>query len=101
MTTTTTTDSSGASGTSGQQLLADEIAYYDAHKKKLMREHREQYLLIKGSELIGSYESEDEAVAEGIRRFVSEPFLVRLAGEDTPILSVPLLSIGMMTLCQS
>lgn len=99
--TTTTTDSSGASDTSGQQLLADEIAYYKTHKKKLMREHRERYLLIKGSALIGSYDSEDEAVAEGIRQFDSEPFLVRLAGEDTPILSVPLLSIGMITLCQS
>ena len=99
--TTTTIDSNDDPGTSGQQLLTDEIAYYDAHKKQLMHEHRERYLLIKGSDLIGSYESEDEAVADGIRRFSSEPFLVRLAGEDTPVLSVPLLSIGMMTLCQS
>lgn len=50
----------------------------------------------------GLEESEEEAIAEGIRRFgQNTPFLVRLAGEDTPVLSVPLLTIGMMTLCQS
>ena len=96
---TTTNQPESASGSS-EQLLAEEIAFYDANKESLKREHSGRYLLIKGRELINSFESEEEAVTEGIRRFrQSTPFLVRLAGEDTPVLSVPLLAIGMMTQC--
>ena len=96
----TSNDPGGVSDKSSQKLLVDEIAYYDSHKEELTRKHPSRYLLIKGAELIGSYEDEDEAVAQGIRLFGSEPFLVRLAGEDTPVLNVPLLSIG-VALCQS
>lgn len=80
--------------------LAKEIAFYEANKEMLIKEHINRHLLIKGNKLIGSYQTEEQAIAEGITRFGVGPFLVRLTGEDTPVVSVPALTLG-IPLCQS
>lgn len=87
-------------GSSATRLLADETDFYETNKDELIRNHINRYLLIKGPELIGSFASEDQAIAEGFRRFGTEPFLVRLTGEDTPVLFVPALTLG-IPLCRS
>lgn len=86
---TTTTHEADEGG-----LLAEEISYYEANKDNFIRDHLNRYLLIKGQELIASYETEGAAIGEGVRRFGTEPFLVRLSGEDTPVFSVPALTLG-------
>ena len=80
-------------------LLRKELKFYEQHRDRLLREHTNRHLLIKGSELIGSFTTADQAVSEGVRRFGVGPFLVRLAGTDTPTATVPALSLGIP--CQS
>ena len=77
---TTTTHEADEGG-----LLAEEILFYEANKDEFIRDHLNRYLLIKGQVLIASYETEGAAIGEGVRRFGTEPFLVRLSGEDTPV----------------
>ena len=84
----------------GPGLLAEELSFYDANKDAFVRDHLNRHLLIKGRELISVHENESAAIAEGVRRFGTEPFLVRLAGEDTPVFSVPALALG-IPLCLS
>lgn len=76
--------------------LAEEQAYYDKHAKELLLQHPNRHLLIHGSEVVGHFESMDEAVANGIRRFGKEPFLVRRAGDRQTKFSVPALSLGVL-----
>ena len=85
--------------TQNDRLLVEETEFYAHHKEKLVHEHPSRHLLIKGSELIGSYPTADQAVGEGVRRYGTGPFLVRLAGEDTPVVSAPALTLGL--LCRS
>ena len=80
--------------------MDDEISFYEANKDTFIRDHLNRYLLIKGKQLIASYETESAAIGEGVRRFRMEPFLVRLSGEDTPVFSVPALTLG-IPLCLS
>ena len=87
--------SSGAQG-----LLGEELSFYEANRDAFVRDHLNRHLLIKGRELISAHEHESAAIAEGARRFGTEPFLVRLAGEDTPVFSVPALALG-IPLCRS
>ena len=75
-------------------ILAEETEFFEQNRDKLLEEHANQYLLIKGRELIGSFDTQTEAVDEGIRLFCAGPFLVRKAGEDAPVLSNPALSLG-------
>ena len=81
------------------RLLGEETEFYAQHREDLIRDHLNRYLLIKGSELIGTFSTEEGAIGEGFRRFGTEPFLVRLTGEDTPVVSVPALSLR-IPLCQ-
>ena len=76
--------------------LAEEQAYYDKHAEELLLQHPNRHLLIHGSELIGHFESLNEAVANGLRRFEKEPFLVRRAGDRQTTFSVPALSLGVL-----
>ena len=80
-------------------LLGEELAFYDEHREEFLHRYTNRHLLIKGSELIGSFATMDQAVGEGVRQFGSGPFLVRLSGEDTPTFSVPVLQLGLP--CQS
>ena len=81
------------------RLLGEEVQFYEQNREALIRDHLNRYLLIKGSKLIGTFSTEEGAIGEGFRRFGTEPFLVRLTGEDTPVLSVPALSLG-IPLCR-
>lgn len=81
---------------SAKGLLAEEQAYYDEHANDLLLRHPNRHLLIHGSELVGHFESMDEAVANGTRLFGKEPFLVRRAGDRQIKFSVPALSLGVL-----
>lgn len=63
--------------TEEQNVLADELATYSANKAELLAKHPEQYVLIKGSDIVATFESELDAVRQGIRQFGNVPFLVR------------------------
>ena len=80
-------------------LLAEELRFYNENRDLLLREHPNRHLLIKGGELVGGFATEGEAIGEGVRRYGTGPFLVRLSGEDTPTVSAPALALGL--LCQS
>jgi hypothetical protein len=81
------------------RLLGEEIQFYEQNREALIRDYLNRHLLIKGSEVIGSYSTEGQAIGEGVRRFGTDPFLVRLTGEDTPVVSVPALTLG-IPLCR-
>ena len=80
-------------------LLGEEISFYESNKEEFIRDHINRHLLIKGSKLIGSFETRGQAIAAGYRRYGTGPFLVRLTGEDTPVGFVPSLASG-IPLCQ-
>ena len=79
--------------------LSTELEFYERNKERFLHEHTNRHLLIKGSELIGSFKERGHAVGEGVRRFGAEPFLARLSGEDGPHVTIPVLTPGVP--CQS
>lgn len=54
------------------------------------------YVLIRGEQLVGSYETEIQALTEGARRFGRGPFLVRQVRASEPVISNPALSLGIL-----
>ena len=78
----------------GKGLLGEEIEYYNRHRDVFSNRYTNRHLLIKGSKLVGSFPTADQAVAAGVRRFGIEPFLVRLSGADTPKAQMPKLMLG-------
>lgn len=75
----------GSTHESEKSVLEVELAFYERERDRLAEQHPGEYLLIYGDSLIGHYETQGVAAAEGTRRYGSGPFLVRLAGEGTPV----------------
>lgn len=49
--------------------LAIETATYEAHKERLLAEHRGKFVLIHGSEIVGLYDSQRDALVAGYGKF--------------------------------
>ena len=60
-----------------QNLLQEELQTYERERSRLLGEAEGKFVLIHGSEILGPYESEMDAVSEGYRRFGNVPFLVK------------------------
>lgn len=76
--------------------LGSEKEYLKANRDRFMQEYPGKYLLIKGDQVFGAFETYEEGVREGARAFGVGPFLVRsvLQPEDAEVPSIPALSIG-------
>jgi hypothetical protein len=65
--------------------LSREQEVYEAHREQLLGEALGKFVLIRGDEIIATYDTERDAINEGYRRFGNVPFLVRrVAAVDEP-----------------
>ena len=58
-------------------VLDTELATWAEHRDRLLCEAEGRWVLIHGSEVVGVYDGQMEAIAEGRRRFGMVPILVR------------------------
>lgn len=58
-------------------LLATETKYFESKLPDLVKTDAGRFVLIKGEEVIGVFESQLDAIKVGYDRFRSEPFFVR------------------------
>ena len=71
--------------------LDTEIAAYEERRSELERQYNGTFVVFKGSELMGSFDTLDAAAADAIRRFGSEPFLIRQVGAAAAQLPISVL----------
>ena len=79
-----------------QKLLSEELEFMESNGSELAEKYPNLYLLVKGRKLVGKFRTQSEAIAEGSRLFDEGPFLVRLAGSDQPVFTVPALALGIL-----
>lgn len=65
--------------------LEQELKTYENEKEKLLSEGKGKFALIKGNKIIGIYVSQEDALAEGYKRFGNEEFLVKEITEIEPV----------------
>lgn len=74
------------STTRGVELLREEVATYEAHRAELIGSARGKWVLIHGQEVLGTFESQRDAIDQGYRDLGPVPFLVRQVVEvETPV----------------
>jgi hypothetical protein len=78
-------------GSSEHELaaLAEEMATYRDHHAQLMLEHGGQFVLIRGTELCGTFPDRSSALRDGYSRFGVVPFLVRHIVDPEPGVYLP------------
>ena len=77
-------------------MLDEEIKYFNESLEDWLKQYSGRIALVKGQELIGVYNTEDEALAEGARRYQLQPFLVRHIIREQTNISVPALTLGIL-----
>ena len=54
-----------------------ELGTYESRREELLASSEGKFVLIKGDELAGVYDSQEDAIREGYRHFGNVPFLVK------------------------
>lgn len=75
-----------------RKILTEELAFFEEQKPRLLETHPGQFALIRGRELVGVFAKREDAYAEGFRRFMREPFLVRQIVDRPQAEQIPLLA---------
>ena len=57
--------------------LDQELKTYQAHRDELLGRAEGRYILIRNDELIGTFESQQDALQQGYEKFGNKPFLVK------------------------
>jgi len=74
--------------------LKEELEYFVSVKEDLLKHHRNQYVLIKGKGLVGTYSTFEEAFNDGVKQLGNVPFLVRQVQEKDEVVQFPALAVG-------
>jgi len=78
-------------------MLEKERQYFSDHHAELISRYLGKFVVVKDDQLIGAFNTIEEALAEGARRFGLEPCLVRqvTAAEEKEI-NIPALTLGIL-----
>jgi hypothetical protein len=78
-------------------MLEKERQYFSEHHAELISRHLGKFVVIQNEEFIGAFNTIEDALAGGARRFGLEPFLVRqvTAAEEKDI-NIPALTLGIL-----
>lgn len=66
-------------------VLEPELETYEKHRTELLGNALGKWVLIRGDEVVGTFDTQDDAIAEGYRHFGNVPFLTKQVVElETP-----------------
>lgn len=77
-------------------MLEKERAFYDEHLREWENTIAGRFVVIKESELVGSYDDMNTAFAAGANAFGVSNFLVRKVGQHDHEVCVPALTLGLI-----
>lgn len=77
-------------------MLEQEIKAFNQHLDAWKKQFANKYVLVKGDELIGEFDSEVEALAEGARLYGTGGFLVRCLDGAPADVCIPALTLGIL-----
>lgn len=77
-------------------VLKKELDFYHKNKEQYLKTHKDKFLLIKEEELVGAFDSQEEAYKVGVEKFGSEAFLIRQVVSEEQTASIPALTVGVI-----
>jgi hypothetical protein len=76
--------------------LDEELRTYAQQEEELKLTAPGKFVVIKGTEIVGTFDTLELALTEATRRFGLEPYLVRRIGEPIEQLNIPALTLGLI-----
>ena len=78
-------------------MLEQERQFYTANLNDWLSRYPGKFVVITGQDLIGFYDTMEDALTEGARRVGLQPFLVRRVERKPDEISVPALTLGILS----
>jgi|GEM_PF-6713646 len=72
--------------------LEQELEFYRSQRQVLLQTHKGQFAVIKGTKLLGTYATFEEAFNAGVAAVGTEPFLIQQILEQEEVMQNPALS---------
>jgi hypothetical protein len=70
----------------GEKHLKTNLEFVQKNKDQLLKEYKNKYLLVVGEKIVGSFDTYENAAAEGVRSFgIDGEFLVYHLTESEPL----------------
>jgi hypothetical protein len=79
-------------------VLQEEMETFEEHKAEWLIRYQKRFVLVKGRELIGVFNTIEEALEEGARRFGLQSFLIKRVEDEEDEVHVPALTLGLNAL---
>lgn len=76
--------------------LEQELAQYEKMKADLLKTHGGKFVLIKGEDFLGAFDSAENAYTEGVKRFGRDAFLVKKVTAQEEVYRNQALSLGLV-----
>lgn len=77
-------------------MLDHERRYFDEHLPEWLSRYPGKFVVIKNDEILGIFDSFDDALAEGARRLGLQSFLVRRIEPVQATVHIPALTLGLL-----
>jgi hypothetical protein len=77
-------------------MLETELNYLQTHKEQLAKLYPGRYLVIKGEEVSGAYETREAALTGAVEKHGLTNVLIRRAEDTDEIVSIPALAFGLI-----
>jgi hypothetical protein len=76
--------------------LEKELHLFQENKAEWAKIYPDKYVLVKGQDLIGAFDTPEAALSEGAKRFGSTSFLVKKVNQTEDNVFIPSLSLGLL-----
>src|SRR5260370_26815144 len=78
--------------------LQTELNYYEKNKQEYLKLYNNQFVLIKGTQFVGTFTTDAEAYRAGLEKYGNQPFLIKQVLPDGTTVSNPALTVGAMNI---
>ena len=86
----------GCCPTVGPEALQEELAFFESMKAEWLLAHEGKFALIKGRQLAGFFDSDEQAYATGLEQFGNTSFLIKQVLKEEPVQTIPALHFGLI-----
>lgn len=77
-------------------MFKTELQYYKTHKKELLKSHTNKYLVIKGNQMLGAYDTDMDAYEAGLKEFGNVAFMIKKVTKEEEVIRFPALALGIV-----
>jgi len=76
--------------------LEQELQFFESMRAKWVGNYKDKFVLIKGKELLGVFDTFGDAYRVGVGKFGNTPFLIKRVSEEEQVERFPALTLGVI-----